>query len=207
MVVIISSDAVKETLPGYDPKHADRFHEESRIIADKQFSEALKTNNSKEVVLLCGGAASGKSEFLSTHLNKGKGIVYDGTSSNQERLENKINLTLGKNKIPILYAILPDELVKAYVVFLDRVRKFPEKHFYRTHSSSRKTLLWLATTHTNIKIVIIENSYSNKKLKFVRIDFSSKKQQTEYIAKLQLSEAKMVKLVTSSLVKKVLKGK
>ena len=67
--MIISSDAIKESLPNYDPHHAELFHNESRVIADERFTEVLKENSFSNVILMCGGSASGKTEFLVTQLS------------------------------------------------------------------------------------------------------------------------------------------
>jgi len=99
MAIIISSDAIKESLPNYDPKYAELFHDKSRIIADERFLKALGENLSKEVILMCGGAASGKTEFLVTQLSKKACVIYDGTAATQQRVAEKINkiTKIGKN--------------------------------------------------------------------------------------------------------------
>lgn len=89
MAIIISSDAIKESLPNYDPNHAELFHNESRLLADERFIKVLKENSFSNVILMCGGAASGKTEFLATQLNRKQCVIYDGTSSTQKRVAEK----------------------------------------------------------------------------------------------------------------------
>ena len=70
MPLIISADEIKKQLPNYSPDKAESFHHESARQTDKLFTKALKTNLDKKVILLNGGSASGKTEFLSTQLNR-----------------------------------------------------------------------------------------------------------------------------------------
>lgn len=70
MTLVISADEIKKELPDYSPEKAESFHRESARLADKNFEIALKESTFKEVILLCGGTASGKTEFLVTQLNR-----------------------------------------------------------------------------------------------------------------------------------------
>ena len=79
MSFIISADEIKKELTNYSPDKAEEFHRESAMKADKIFSKALKERSYIGVILLNGGTASGKSEFLSTQL-KGKNYIILGVS-------------------------------------------------------------------------------------------------------------------------------
>ena len=93
MPIIISADEIKKQLPNYSPDKAESFHRESAKQADRLFTKALKDNPHKEVILLNGGTASGKTEFLSTQLSHKKCIVFDATLSTEEGAKIKdINL-------------------------------------------------------------------------------------------------------------------
>jgi predicted GTPase len=81
MVIIISADEIKKTLPNYSPDKAEEFHHQSAKQADKQFSQALKDNQEEVAILMNGGTASGKSEFLATQLSKLPNIIFDATQS------------------------------------------------------------------------------------------------------------------------------
>jgi len=99
----------------------------------------------------------------------------------------------------VIYAVVPDDLNRAFIAFLGRDRQFSEEHFYRTHSGSRSTLLWLAQNHPEIKLNIIESSYTQNKLQFARIEFENKKQLVAYLVSLQLSEIDIIKLIEEKL--------
>ena len=77
----ISIDEQKKRIPGYKPEEAEKYHRESAKSADALFARALKEDPSETVILLCGGSASGKTEFCSEYLNDQQAIVYDGTLS------------------------------------------------------------------------------------------------------------------------------
>ena len=141
MAIIISADEIKKQIPNYSPDQAEIFHRESAKQADKLFSEELKKTKYKSVVLLNGGTASGKSEFLSTQLKNKNCIVFDATLSTELGAEIKLKQILKAKKKAIIYAVIPDDLRRAFIAFLSRDRKFNDSHFYKTHSGSRKTLL------------------------------------------------------------------
>lgn len=195
MAIIISSDAIKESLPNYDPNHAELFHSKSRIIADEGFLKTLKENSFKNVILMCGGAASGKTEFIATQLSQKRCIIYDGTSSTQKRVEEKIDKIIKAGKKPVIYAVIPDDLERAFIAFLSRDRKFGDEHFYRTHSGSRRTLLWIAVELPKIELNIVESSYVKNKLQFAKIEFDSQKQKIDYLTSLQLTETDIIELI------------
>ena len=197
MALIISADEIKKELQNYSPDKAEEFHHESARRADKLFTNALKENSSKEVVLLNGGTASGKTEFLVTQLSKKDFIVMDATLSTEEFAKNKIRQIVKVSKIPIIYAVIPDDLRRAFIAFLNRDRKFSDSHFYRTHSGSRKTLLWIASNHPEIEINIIESSYTTQdKLQFAQIKFNNKQKQLEYLISKQMAEDDIISFVS-----------
>ncbi len=75
MAFIISADDIKKNLPGYDPKHSDVLHRESARLADKEFEKALKTRQEIKVILMSGGTASGKTEYVSSFLANKSALV------------------------------------------------------------------------------------------------------------------------------------
>lgn len=193
MAIVISADEIKKGLKGYNPKFAERFHAESAKIADQEFEKAVKNTSFKEIILVCGGSASGKSEFLSTQLTRKKSVIFDGTLSSTKRAERKLKIIIKENKTPIIYAVIPDNLKRAYGAFLRRERKFSDSHFYRTHSSSRKTLLWIALNHPRIKINTIESSISSGDLQFTGIKIETKQKLIEYLTGLQMTQDDIIK--------------
>ena len=200
MTLIISADEIKKKLPAYSPEKAEFFHRESAKLADKEFEIALKKNPFREVILLSGGSASGKTEFLVTQLNRKRCIIFDATLDTIERAKIKIRNILRRKKKPIIYAVIPDDLKRAFIAFLNRDRKFSDEHFYRTHAGSRKTLLWIALNYTNVKINIIESSYTKDQiLQFAKIRLNKRKQMINYLSRLQLSESDIISLVSKEL--------
>lgn len=196
MPVVISSDDIKEKLPGYSPKKAEEFHEQSVQLADEMFDKVLTTDKHKNVILMSGGSASGKTEFLSTHLNKTQGIIFEGTMATEKRAISKINKIHKVKKTPIIYAVIPDNLKRAYIAFLHRDRQFSDSHFYRTHSKSRNILLKIATELPKIKIHVIESSYTElQELIFKDILFNNKADLIKYLTRIQLSETDIISQV------------
>jgi hypothetical protein len=192
MAFIISADDIKQTLPGYDPSHSDVLHSESAKLADKAYEKALKTRSENTVVLMSGGSASGKTEYISAYLRNRKVIVLDGTLPTFDGAKIKIQKALKQNKKIEVHGVLPVDMKTAFIAFLNRDRKFPPEHFFRTHSSSRKTLLEIARNFPDIdvRIVFSKNPISNNKvsMSFTKlwipdrsflIDFLSENQYTE----------------------------
>lgn len=189
MATVISADEIKKQIPDYSPEKAELFHRESARLADKLFSQELKKSKYKSVILLNGGTASGKSEFLSTQLRNKRCIVFDATLSTKLGAEIKLRQIFKAKKKPIIYAVIPDDLRRAFVAFLSRDRKFSDSHFYNTHSGSRKTLLWIAKNYPQIKINIVESSYtSSRVLQFAKIRLDNRQQLIEYLTGLQMTE-------------------
>lgn len=194
MVIVISADEIKKQIPDYSPEKAEVFHRESARLADKLFSRELKKSKYKSVILLNGGTASGKSEFLSTQLRNKRYIVFDATLSTKLGAEIKLRQIFKAKKKPIIYAVIPDDLRRAFVAFLSRDRKFSDSHFYKTHSGSRKTLLWIAKNYPQIKINIVESSYiSSRVLQFAKIKLDNRQQLIEYLTGLQMTEDDIIK--------------
>lgn len=193
MSIIISADEIKKRLPDYSPDKAEQFHRESTRQADSVFERELKQGTLKEVILLCGGAASGKTEFLETHLSSKECIIFDATLSTEETAKNKISKTRKSKKKLTIYAIIPDDLKRAFLAFLNRDRKFSDTYFYKTHSGSRSTLLFIAKNHPEVELNIIESSYTkDQKLQFARYSFKDKQQLIDFITSFQLTEAGII---------------
>lgn len=182
MAIIISADEIKKELKGYTPNQAEKFHAKSARMADQQFEKEVRDTAYKDVILVCGGSASGKS------------VIFDGTLSSTKRAEKKLKRIVKENKVPIIYAVIPDNLKRAFIAFLRRDRKFSWSHFYRTHSSSRKTLLWIALNYPKVEISIVESSYTNSgELRFTGIKLDSRQQLSEYLNDLQMTEDDIIK--------------
>ena len=198
MPIIISADELKKELPNYSPEKSEEFHHESAKRADKLFDQALKNKEYKDVILLSGGTASGKTEFLSTQLVQKDCIILDATLATINGAEIKIKKIIRAGKIPTIYAVIPDDLKRAFIAFFNRERKFSDTHFYTTHSGSRKALLWIATNYPDLQINIVESSYtSDEKLQFTQIAFDNKQKLVKYITGKQMTEDDIIAYINT----------
>lgn len=194
--IIISADELKKTIKGYIPKLAEKFHTQSAHLADHKFEQALISSSFKKVILMSGGSASGKTEFMLTQLISKSAIIVDTTLPTPEGARIKISKSIKAGKKIEIYAAIPDDLSRAFIAFLHRDRVFSENHFYRTHSESRSTLLWLTQTYPNIKVHLIESKYtSSKNMSFTEITFTKKSELLKYIENIQLSQGAIIKQV------------
>ncbi|TSC87680.1 MAG: hypothetical protein G01um101416_360 [Microgenomates group bacterium Gr01-1014_16] len=194
MAIVISADEIKKTLPNYAPEKAEMFHRESAKLADRDFADKLKEASFKKAILLCGGAASGKTEFLATHLMNLKScLIFDATLSTEEGASIKLKKISKSKAKQIIYAVVPDDLKRAFVAFLHRDRKFSDSHFYKTHSGSRRTLLWIAKNCSDVEINIVESSYvKHRKLQFSKLKFDNRRLLISYLTDLQLDETGII---------------
>ena len=162
MAFIIAADAIKKTLAGYTPEESERFHKQSAKLADKEFQKAIKTRPERKVILMAGGTASGKTEYISTHLGDVPAIVFDGTLPTFQGAEIKIRAALKAKREVEIHLILPLVLSDAFFVFMHRERKFSVAHFYRTHSGCRKSVLAAAKTYDDIKVRVFLSEIDTK---------------------------------------------
>jgi len=212
MYKIISIDEEKESLPGYSPDKADDFHVESARNANKKFDQELRKikNHNKNVILMCGGSASGKTEFIETFCpidnenEEIEGIVFDSTLPTEVGAETKIKNIKKSGNVPVVCLILPSSFKNSFSAFTQRDRKIPERKFYETHSGARRVALFLAKNHSEIEILIYWNTFDQKALEenrtmFVRLDFDDSKdervQLINFLEKNQFSEEEIVQLV------------
>jgi hypothetical protein len=197
MAHIISSDDIKETLPNYDPNKAEDFHEESQRIADKKFEEALKSRPEKTVIIMSGGSASGKSEYVSVYLKSRKVIIYDGTSSTYERVKGKLDKAISSGKLVEIHAVWPQNFRRAFIAFGGRERQFSEEHFYRTHSNSRKVLLTIAQKYQDIRIYLTISDYvaGQNNMKFNVVTEENRSRFIEYLNENQYTKERIIERV------------
>ena len=195
--IIISADEIKKNIEGYHPAEAERFHAESAKIADKDLAEALKNPTYSRVVLLCGGSASGKTEYLSEYLIDTGDIIVDGILPTIEGVRVKIrNITRSGKKVSV-HIVIPDDLSRAFLAFLHRDRKFSDEHFYKKHSSSRDTALYVAITYPYVDIRIFKSSYEQNTIYFTELVFEDRIKLIEYLKENQLSEVEVIEYINS----------
>jgi len=202
MTYIIAADELKKTLPGYDPEKSGAFHRESAKLADVQYAAALKERNEPTVILMAGGTASGKSEYVSVYLQNSPAIVLDGTLPTFQGAKIKITKALKAKKLVEVHCVLPESLVVAFVVFLNRDRKFATEHFFRTHSSARKTLLEVARAFPDVKIKIIVSDVDyvdfgagGSTMSFQELFFSDQAALIEFLQTAQYTEVSIKEIV------------
>ena len=189
MAYIIAADDIKETLPGYTPAQAEGFHETSAKLADKAYAQALKERPERAVILMSGGAASGKTEYVSEYLTNSSAIVLDGTLPTLEGARIKIRNAYKANRPIEVHSVLPSSLSFAFIAFLNRDRKFPVEHFYRTHSSSRKTLLEIAEQFPDVSIkIFMSHGDPAPGMIFTEPEFANRQQMIEFVKSQQYTE-------------------
>jgi len=193
--LIIEVDAYKPMVPGYEPKKSWKYHKQSAKLADAAFKQALKNAQYKKVVLMCGGSASGKSEFASSSLINEGVIVYDGTLSSVEGAKVKIRNSKRKRKRIEINAIIPDNITKVFRAFLTRDRAIPIDVFIETHSFCRSTLLWILKHQMDIDVKIYESSVKKDRLQVDELIFGGRNDMTKYIKLIQISKKEIKKLI------------
>lgn len=214
MFKVVSIDEEKESIKGYSPKDANKFHIESAKTANKKFDQELKKIKNKKVILMCGGSASGKTEFIEKFCpifdekkNENlEGIVFDSTLATENGAETKIRNIKKSGNIPIICLILPISLRDSFSAFCKRDRKIPETKFYETHSGARKVALFLAQKYLDVEILVYVNSYDlgnleENELFFARVDFedstkdNARKELIDFLQQNQFSEEEILQLV------------
>ncbi len=194
----ISIDEQKKRIPGYKPEEAEKYHRESAKTADALFAHALKEDPSTTVILLCGGSASGKTEFCSEHLTDENAIIYDGTLSSPHGAEVKLRNIRKAKKNAVVIAVLPEDLERAYTAFLKRDRQFGEEHFYRTHVGSRQTMLWIMQNFPEVEVRLFISTYKRgPSLSFDALEFKTRDQLLAHLQSIQYTEEQIISLVTA----------
>ena len=191
MAIIVSADEIKKTLSGYRPNRAEYFHKKSAQMADKEFKRALKTRPETKVVIMAGGSASGKTEYVSTYLEQQEIIVFDGTLPTFKGAKIKIRGVQKAGKQVEVHLVIPASLQKAFFAFLNRERKFSASNFYRTHAGARRSVLEIAIGCPEIPIrVFISDitSVNSKTMGFEELEFNGRQKLIEYLKNNQYTE-------------------
>ncbi|MDO8650029.1 MAG: hypothetical protein Q7K33_01840 [Candidatus Berkelbacteria bacterium] len=194
--IIISADDIKKSLDDYDPNKSHLVHRQSTQLADKLFAKTVKSSEYDTIVLISGGSASGKTEFVSEYLADQQSIIFDGTLPSFEGARIKADLARRYHKRVLIKAIWPRDIKIAFAAFLERERKYPDEFFYKTHSSSRKALLEIAQSSLNIPIDVYENVFTGKTLAFEQILFEDNKKFIDFIESHQYTEEELLRLIT-----------
>ncbi len=191
MAIIVSADEIKKTLSGYSPNKAESFHRKSAQMADKEFKRVLKTRPETKVVIMAGGSASGKTEYVSTYLEQQEIIVFDGTLPTFKGARIKIRGAQKADKRVEVHLVLPASPQKAFFAFLNRERRFSASNFYRTHAGARRSVLEIAKGYSEIPISIFISdidSINSKTMNFKELEFNGRQKLIEYLQNNQYTE-------------------
>ncbi len=172
------------------------MHSQSAKRADKAYLNAIKSSLCEEVILMSGGSASGKTEFMSEYLADKPSIILDGTLPTFEGARIKIRVAQKYGKKVRIVAVWPADLKVAFAAFLQRERKFPDEHFYSTHAQSRKALLEIAQSELKVEISLYENIINTNGLLFFLYRFDNRQQLIEELQDGQYTERRIIKIVT-----------
>lgn len=194
--VIISADEIKKSLVDYDPTQSHLVHRQSTQLADKQFAETVKSSKYKTVVLLSGGSASGKTEFVSEYLVDQNLIIFDGTLPSFQGAKIKADLARRYKKEVVIKAIWPEDIKIAFAAFLSRDRKYPDEFFYKTHINSRQALLDIALSELAVSVTIYHNSYNKEGITFREISFQNRKFLIDYLEANQYTERELLDIIS-----------
>lgn len=138
---------------------------------------------------MCGGSASGKSEYVSAYLEDKSVIILDGTLPSFKGAKIKIRNALKAGKKIEVHCVLPESLLIAFIAFLNRDRKFPVEHFYRTHSSARETVLEVAKTFPDVTIkLIVSHGAEGAGMSFTEKQFENRDALIEFLGAQQYTE-------------------
>ncbi len=171
--MIIEVDEYKKQVVGYDANKSEEFHLESAKLADKDFTNCLKSKKYSRIIFMAGGTASGKTEFASSYLTHKDQLVYDGTLKSFDgfkiKLERIKRYDKNNSKVKVVF-ILPADWVKAFQVFLKRERKMRNETFFETHVKSKLTVVKiLKETKIRVEIYVSDYDDGKDKLGFTRI--------------------------------------
>ena len=195
--ILISADDIKGELSGYSPERAEEFHSQSAKIADKRFVKIIKTNPNEPVILMSGGPASGKTEYVSEYLMDRGCIIFDGILPTNKGADIKLGHIKKTGKKIEVHIVWPEDLRQAYVAFLHRDRKFSDTHFYEKHSSARATALYIAKNYPEVEIKLFKNAYIKGDLSFTELQFAVRSDLIAYLEENQYTKDDIIKLVTS----------
>lgn len=200
MAFIISAGDIKKTLHDYDPSKSESVHHQSAKLADEAFNTALKERIEPKVILLAGGAASGKTEYISAYLYNEDAVIFDATMRSFTGAKIKIEKAQKAGKIVEIILVLPQDIKVAFDAFLHRDRKFPVEHFYSTHASARQAVLQV-TQRLDIPIKIYQSSYEKtadkKKIVFDEIVIHSPADLLEFMTNQQYTVNEIRKIITN----------
>lgn len=171
--MIIEVDEYKKKVAGYNPNKSEEFHLESAKLADKDFTDCLKSKKYKRIIFMAGGTASGKTEFASSYLIHKDQLVYDGTLKSFDGFKVKLQRIerYDKNDSSVkVVLIMPFDWVKSFEAFLKRERKMNNVTFFETQIKSKLAVANILR-NTKVRVELFVSSYEEGKdrLGFIKI--------------------------------------
>jgi hypothetical protein len=161
----IDIDSFKEKIAGYNNEKASEFHRESAKMADQAYrlEVSKKPKQYKRIIFLCGGSATGKTEFSKTYLGDEPEttLIFDSTFSGMDGMKSKLSKVKNKYEVFVIF-IQPSDLIKTFVTFTGRERKFHYSHFVRTHSGSRKIALYVLEHYDMVNFLYFISSIDER---------------------------------------------
>lgn len=155
----------------------------------------MKERLEQKVILMAGGTASGKSEYVSEYLINEEVIILDGTLPSLHGASIKIDRAHKVGKEVEVHQVVPADFTVAFVVFLNRERQFASSHFFRTHTNSRKTVLKIAQQFPNVLIKIIESDVDfvgdGGKMSFREIELNDRAPLLDFLHQNQYNETQI----------------
>jgi hypothetical protein len=171
MPTIIDIDKFKEQIPGYDPSLSGEFQSQAGAMADAEYDNAVKQKLHPKFILMCGGSASGKSEFVSINLHNEDAYIFDSTLSSNTSIKARLSKIRRKFECEVIF-IQPENLLSAFIAFNGRKRKFHYQHFIRTHSGARENMLMILNKYENMNCRYILSSRGIEGVEFKEINVS-----------------------------------
>lgn len=171
--MIIEVDEYKKKVIGYEANRSEEFHLESAKLADKDFTDCLKSKNYKRIIFMAGGTASGKTEFASSYITHKDQLVYDGTLKSFDGFRVKLQRIgrYDKNNSSVkVVLIMPLDWVKSFEAFLKRERKMKNSTFFETQIKSKMTVAKiLRNTKIRVEIFVSRYEEGRERLGFIKI--------------------------------------
>ena len=169
-------------------------------MANNAFEDGIKSGNYDSVILMCGGSASGKTEYINTQLLNRNVIIVDSTLSYIDSITIKLQKIKNKMKIVVIF-IRPASLLSCFTIFLNRKRLFHYSHFVRTHSGARQVFLHILENFTDIEckyfiseLSPFEDLLKGSKVGFLEVDLT-RQEMIQAILNTQISQEEINKII------------
>ena len=126
---------------------------------------------------------------------RAKRIFFDGTLPSFKGAKIKIQNIQKQQRDFEIHFVFPKNFKNAFIAFLNRERHFSPNHFYRTHSTSRETILKIAQEFPEVCIRVIESRISEREkyMIFEENTFENQQELIDFLSKIQYTEDEIVR--------------